>query len=147
MVPGYAGGEVEAPNYEQVCNGRTGHAEVVRVTYDPSVIAYKDLLKVFFSTHDATTRDRQGNDIGSQYRSVILYSDEQQKKEATEFIADLNEDLGGRIVTEVSPLKEFYEAEDYHHNYFKNNPSAGYCQFIISPKMSKMRKEFAEMLG
>jgi peptide-methionine (S)-S-oxide reductase len=146
VVPGYAGGEQPAPTYEQVCSGRTGHAEVVRVTFDPSVITYKDLLKVFFATHDPTTRDRQGNDSGTQYRSVILYSDEQQKKEATEFVAELNKDLKGKIVTEVSPLTAFYEAEGYHHNYFKNNPSAGYCQFIISPKMTKLRKEFAEML-
>jgi peptide-methionine (S)-S-oxide reductase len=146
VVPGYAGGQVETPTYEQVCSGRTGHAEVVRVTYDPSVIAYKDLLKVFFATHDPTTRDRQGNDSGTQYRSVILFSDEQQNKEATEFVAELNKDLKGKIVTGVSPLTAFYEAEGYHHNYFKNNPSAGYCQFIISPKMTKLRKEFAEML-
>jgi peptide-methionine (S)-S-oxide reductase len=146
VVPGYAGGQVEAPTYEEVCSGRTGHAEVVRVTYNPDVISYKDLLKVFFATHDPTTRDRQGNDSGTQYRSVILYADEQQKKEATDFIAELNKDLKGRIVTEVSPLTAFYAAEDYHHNYFKNNPSAGYCQFIISPKMTKLREEFAEML-
>lgn len=147
VVPGYSGGtSTKAPTYEQVCSGTTGHAEVVRVTYDPAVISYKDLLKVFFATHDPTTRDRQGNDIGSQYRSVIFFADEQQKKEATEFIAELNQDLSGKIVTEVSPLKAFFEAEGYHHNYFQNNPSAGYCQFIISPKMTKLRKEFAQML-
>jgi peptide-methionine (S)-S-oxide reductase len=147
VVPGYAGGaSAKAPTYEQVCSGTTGHAEVVRVTYDPDIISYKDLLKVFFATHDPTTRNRQGNDIGSQYRSVIFFADEQQKTEASEFIAELNPDLNGKIVTEVSPLQAFFEAEGYHHNYFKNCPLASYCQFIIWPKMSKLRREFAELL-
>jgi peptide-methionine (S)-S-oxide reductase len=145
-VPGYTGGNVPNPSYQRVTTGLTGHAEAVQVTFDPDVISHKDLLNVFFATHDPTTLNRQGNDIGTQYRSAIFYADEQQKKEATEFIKELNKDLGGKIVTEVTPLEEFYEAEDYHHDYFKKNPTAGYCQVIISPKMSKVRKEFAHLL-
>jgi peptide-methionine (S)-S-oxide reductase len=145
-VPGYTGGNVPNPSYQRVTTGSTGHAEAVQVTFDPNVISYKDLLNVFFATHDPTTLNRQGNDIGTQYRSAIFYADEQQKKEATEFIEELNKDLRGKIVTEVTALDEFYEAEDYHHDYFKKNPTAGYCQVIISPKMAKMRKEFAHLL-
>jgi peptide-methionine (S)-S-oxide reductase len=147
VMPGYAGGQVAEPTYEQVCSGRTGHAEVVRVEFDPAVIAYNDLLKVFFTVHDPTTRDRQGNDIGSQYRSVILYTDEEQKREAEKFIAEINPEFDNRIVTQVAPLTDFYEAEEYHHNYFKKNPNAGYCQAIISPKVAKLRKEFAGLLS
>ena len=146
VVPGYAGGQAADPSYEQVTTGRTGHAEVVQVDYDPDVISYNDLLKVFFAVHDPTTLNRQGNDIGPQYRSIILYANEEQKKAATEFIADLNKEIGGGIVTEVKLLTNFYEAEEYHHNYFNRNPSAGYCQVIISPKMSKLRKEYAQLL-
>ncbi|MEX2162132.1 MAG: peptide-methionine (S)-S-oxide reductase MsrA [Anaerolineales bacterium] len=146
VVPGYAGGQLAEPTYEQVCSGRTGHAEVVRVEFDPAVIAYNDLLKVFFTVHDPTTRDRQGNDIGSQYRSIILYTDEQQKREAEKFIAEINPEFDNRIVTTVEPLTDLYEAEEYHHNYFKTNPHAGYCQMIISPKVAKLRKEFAGLL-
>jgi peptide-methionine (S)-S-oxide reductase len=145
-VPGYTGGNVPNPSYQRVTTGMTGHAEAVQVTFDPDVILYKDLLNVFFATHDPTTLNRQGNDIGTQYRSAVFYANEQQKKEATEFINELNKDLGGKIVTEVTALDEFYEAEDYHHDYFKKNPTAGYCQVIISPKMAKMRKEFAPLL-
>lgn len=145
-VPGYAGGKVENPSYQQVTTGATGHAEVVRVAYDPEVISYKDLLKVFFAIHDPTTLNRQGNDSGPQYRSIILFVDDQQRQEAEKFIAEINPDFDNRIVTELKPLTAFYEAEDYHHDYFKKNPNAGYCQVIISPKVAKMRKEFAEML-
>lgn len=145
-VPGYTGGNVANPSYQRVTTGMTGHAEAVQVTFDLDLISYKDLLNVFFATHDPTTLNRQGNDIGTQYRSGIFYADEQQKKEATEFIEELNKDLRGKIVTEVTALDEFYEAEDYHHDYFKKNPTAGYCQVIISPKMTKMRKEFAHLL-
>lgn len=144
-VPGYAGGPSVAPTYEQVCTGTTGHAEVVRVTFDPEVIAYKTLLKVFFTVHDPTTLNRQGNDIGSQYRSIVLYADEAQKKEAEEFIAEINREFDGKIVTEVKPLKDFYEAEEYHHDYFKKNPLSGYCMMIVSPKVAKIRKEFAHL--
>ncbi|MCL5428925.1 MAG: peptide-methionine (S)-S-oxide reductase MsrA [Chloroflexi bacterium] len=146
VVPGYAGGEVADPSYEQVTTGRTGHAEVVQVEFDADVISYHDLLKVFFAVHDPTTPDRQGNDIGPQYRSIIFYANEGQKKEAIEFIGELNKEIGGGIVTEVKPLTEFYEAEEYHHNYFNRNPHAGYCQFIISPKMTKLHKEFKHLL-
>ena len=145
-VPGYAGGEAANPSYEQVTSGSTGHAEVVRVEFEADVISYQDLLKVFFAIHDPTTLNRQGNDIGPQYRSVILYANEEQKNAAIKFIAELNKEIGGGIVTEVKPLIEFYEAEEYHHNYFNRNPYAGYCQFVISPKMTKLRKEFKQLL-
>jgi len=145
VVPGYAGGPGKAPTYEQVCSGTTGHAEVVQVKYDPEIVSYEDLLNVFFTVHDPTTLNRQGNDIGSQYRSIILTTDEGQKNEAVEFINNHNKDFGGKIVTEVVPLTAFYEAEEYHHDYFKKNPSAGYCQSIISPKIAKMRKKFAQL--
>jgi peptide-methionine (S)-S-oxide reductase len=146
VVPGYAGGSVQLPTYEQVTTGRTGHAEVVRVTFDPKVISYKQLLKVFFAIHDPTTPNRQGNDIGPQYRSLILFADDEQRQEAEIFLAEINPEFDNRIVTEVKPLEAFYEAEDYHHDYFNKNPNAGYCQVIISPKMSKLRKEFAQLL-
>jgi peptide-methionine (S)-S-oxide reductase len=145
-VPGYAGGKGQQPSYQQVTSGMTGHAEVVKVTFDSDVISYEDLLKVLFTVHDPTTSNRQGNDIGTQYRSIILYSDESQKKTAQDFIARINPEFDGRIVTEIEPLTDFYEAEDYHHDYFKKNPNAGYCQVIISPKVAKLRKEFAGLL-
>ena len=145
-VPGYAGGKAQQPSYQQVTSGVTGHAEVVKVTFDPEMISYEDLLKVLFTVHDPTTRNRQGNDIGTQYRSIILFSDESQKKTAEDFIARINPKFDGRIVTEVEPLAEFFESEDYHHDYFKKNPNAGYCQVIISPKVAKLRKEFAGLL-
>lgn len=146
VVPGYAGGHVPEPSYQQVCTGTTGHAEVVKVEFDPAVISYETLLKVFFTSHDPTTMDRQGNDVGTQYRSIILYTSEQQKAEAEKFIAELNPEFDNGIVTAVEPLTDFYEAEEYHHNYFKRNPYAGYCQAIISPKVAKLRKEFANLL-
>ena len=146
VVPGYAGGNVQQPSYERVTTGTTGHAEVVRVTFDPDVVSYKDLLKVFFAIHDPTTPNRQGNDIGPQYRSIILFADEQQNQEAQSYIAEINPEFDNRIVTEVKPLEAFYEAEEYHHNYFNRNPNAGYCQVIISPKVSKLRKDFAQLL-
>jgi peptide-methionine (S)-S-oxide reductase len=145
-VPGYAGGKGQQPSYQQVTSGMTGHAEVVKVTFDSDVISYEDLLKVLFTVHDPTTSNRQGNDIGTQYRSIILYSDESQKKTAQDIIARINPEFDGRIVTEIEPLTDFYEAEDYHHDYFKKNPNAGYCQVIISPKVAKLRKEFAGLL-
>jgi peptide-methionine (S)-S-oxide reductase len=146
-VPGYAGGSQPNPTYQEVCTGRTGHAEVVRVTYDPSVVSYKDLLTVFFGTHDPTTLNRQGNDTGTQYRSAIFYADETEKAEAQAFIREHAEDFGSKIVTTLEPLTEFYEAEEYHHDYFKRNPYAGYCMAVISPKVSKFRKQFAELIA
>lgn len=145
-VPGYAGGHTQQPSYQQVTSGATGHAEVVKVEFNPSVITYDDLLKVFFTVHDPTTRNRQGDDIGSQYRSMILYTNDAQKKSAQDFIAKINPEFDGRIVTEVEQLSDLYEAEDYHHDYFKKNPNAGYCQAIISPKVAKLRKKFAELV-
>ncbi|MEX2143596.1 MAG: peptide-methionine (S)-S-oxide reductase MsrA [Anaerolineales bacterium] len=146
VVPGYAGGQVVQPSYQQVTSGATGHAEVVKVTFDPEVISYEVLLKVFFTVHDPTTRNRQGNDIGTQYRSIILYADDLQKKVAVELISRLNPEFDGKIVTELQSLTDFYEAEEYHHDYFKKNPNAGYCQVIISPKVAKLRKEFSSLL-
>jgi peptide-methionine (S)-S-oxide reductase len=149
VAPGYAGGPVgkPAPSYEQVCTGRSGHAEVVQVTYDPDAVSYKDLLTVFFATHDPTTLNRQGNDIGSQYRSAIFYADEAQKTEAEAFVSEHAGEFGRPIVTEIAPLTEFFEAEEYHHDYFKRNPFSGYCMAVIPPKLSKLRAKYAELVS
>ena len=146
--PGYAGGTVVNPTYNQVCEGTTGHAEVVRIEYDPAQVQYRDLMTVFFGSHDPTTLNRQGNDVGTQYRSIIFTTTEGQKEEAEAFIAELNASAtdGKPIVTEVEPLTTFYEAEDYHHDYFANNKSAMYCQLIINPKLEKVQKHFAALL-
>ena len=148
VMPGYAGGSVKNPTYEQVCSGRTGHAEVIRIEFDPSQITFRDLLTVFFATHDPTTVNRQGNDIGTQYRSIILYASEAQKHEAEKFIEELNGSLAHEktVVTEVKPLDVFYEAEQYHRKYYENNSYQPYCQFIISPKLQKLHKQFTELL-
>lgn len=148
VMPGYAGGTVPNPTYPQVCTGRTGHAEVVRVKYDPAQISYEDLLAVFFATHDPTSLNRQGADVGTEYRSVIFYTTEEQGRAAQAMISQLNESgPGGRpIVTEVSPLIAFYQAEDYHREYYRKNSFAPYCQFVIDPKMQKLRKIFAAAL-
>jgi peptide-methionine (S)-S-oxide reductase len=148
VMPGYTGGTVVKPSYDAVCSGTTGHAEATRIEYDPTQITFKDLLTVFFATHDPTTLNRQGNDVGTQYRSAIFYSTPEQKAESEKFIADLEaSDPGGKpIVTEITPLGEFYNAEDYHQQYYKNNPGAGYCQVIIEPKVQKMQKQFAGLL-
>jgi len=148
VMPGYAGGTTKNPTYEQVCTGNTGHAEVIRIEYDLIEIDFKDLLTVFFATHDPTTLNRQGNDSGTQYRSAVFYTTEAQKKEAEKFIEDLesSDPSGKPIVTELQPLDAFYEAEDYHREYFKNNRSAPYCQVIIEPKVEKLQKKFAELL-
>jgi peptide-methionine (S)-S-oxide reductase len=151
VVSGYAGGHVPSPTYEQVCGKQTGHAEVVQVTFDPSVISYRELLTVFFATHDPTTRDRQGNDVGPQYRSVIFYHSEEQKKAAEEtimLIEDLTEDdeFSQPIVTEVVPFTTFYPAEGYHQGYFRGNPAQPYCAVVVAPKVAKFRKQFAAKL-
>ena len=148
VAPGYAGGTTPNPTYEAVCSGKTGHAEVTRIEFDPGQISFKDLLIVFFATHDPTTLNRQGNDVGTQYRSAIFSTTDAQKSDAEAFIKQLTEsDPGGKpIVTEVKPLDKFYEAEDYHHEYFKNNPAQPYCQVIIEPKVQKLEKQFAELL-
>jgi len=145
---GYAGGKAKNPSYEAVSSGNTGHAEVVRVTYDPAVISYEDLLTVFFGSHDPTTPNRQGADVGEQYRSVIFVGDENEKQEARAKIQEIQESLkdGTRVVTEVLPLEKFFPAESYHQNYFKENTSASYCQLIIEPKIEKVKKRFAELV-
>ena len=145
---GYAGGEAGNPTYEEVCRGRTGHAEVVRIDYDPAVITFRDLLDVFFTIHDPTTLNRQGNDIGTQYRSAIFFHSPRQEEEALEAIAAM-EAAGiweASIVTEVAPLTRFFPAEGYHDDYFRRNPGQGYCQFIIAPKVAKFRKKFLARL-
>ena len=142
---GYMGGHVDNPDYHAVCTGRTGHVEVVQVTFDPEVTSYREILEVFFSIHDPTSMDRQGNDSGTQYRSVIFTHSEQQKKTAQEVIAELdNEGLGRPVVTQVLPATTFYKAEEYHQQYFKNNPQQGYCSFVVAPKLKKFREKFAE---
>ncbi len=147
--PGYAGGETKNPTYIQVSNGDTGHAEVIKIEYDPSVITYHDLLTVFFATHDPTTLNRQGADVGTQYRSVIFTTNDAQAKEAPAFIKELNDsnEMGAPIVTEVMPLPKFYEAESYHKDYYANNPGNRYCEIVINPKLEKVQKKFAELLA
>jgi peptide-methionine (S)-S-oxide reductase len=148
VVSGYAGGSTKNPTYEEVCGGRTGHAEVIKIDFDPGEIAFKDLLTVFFATHDPTTLNRQGNDFGTQYRSAIFYADEEQKREAEAFIKELNDSkaFGKPVVTTLEPLGEFYVAEDYHQKYYANNPYQPYCQYMIPPKLSKLHKQFGELL-
>ena len=145
---GYSGGTLDNPNYRQVCGGDTGHAEVVQVTFDPAVITYREILEVFFATHDPTTLNRQGPDEGTQYRSAIFYHDGRQKEVAERLIAELNAAKIWRqpIVTEVVPLEKFYAAEDYHQGYFRGNPRQPYCQAVIDPKVAKFRKQFAGKL-
>jgi peptide-methionine (S)-S-oxide reductase len=145
---GYAGGTLANPSYKAVCTGLTGHAEVVRITFDPTVISYRELLEVFFAVHDPTTLNRQGNDIGTQYRSVIFYYTSEQKEIAKALIADLIAEQRFRdpIVTDVSLAPEFFKAEDYHQGYYRANPEQGYCQFVVDPKVAKARKAFASLL-
>ncbi len=148
VMPGYAGGAAKNPTYEQVCTGQTGHAEVIRIEFDPSQIAFHDLLTVFFATHDPTTFNRQGPDVGSQYRSVVFYADEEQKRQAESFIKQLNDSnsYGGPIVTTLEPLTEFYAAEDYHRKFYDRNPYQPYCQITIPPKLAKLHKRFTSLL-
>lgn len=141
---GYAGGLRENPNYEQICTGATGHAEVIRIDYDEKNLDFAQLLEVFFATHDATTLNRQGNDIGTQYRSVIFYIDENQKKLAEQKILDLKAH-GIQVVTELSPAPVFYSAEQYHQNFYARNPSQPYCNFSIPPKLDKLKKNFPDL--
>lgn len=145
---GYAGGHVDNPSYREVCNGDTGHAEVVQIRFDPSVVSYRDLLNVFFTIHDPTTLNRQGADIGTQYRSAIFYHDDEQKRTAEEVLQELNAQKiwDNPIVTEVTKFDKFYRAEDYHQEYFANNPYQPYCQVVVAPKVAKFRKHFLEML-
>jgi peptide-methionine (S)-S-oxide reductase len=145
---GYAGGDKPNPTYEQVCSGTTGHAEVVQMTFDPGVVSFRELLEVFFTIHDPTTLNRQGGDVGTQYRSAIFYHSEEQRVEAEKLIAQLsNEDIWeAPIVTQVEPLVKFYPAEAYHQEYFARNPAQGYCQVVVAPKVAKFRKKFFERL-
>ena len=145
---GYAGGFKENPTYEEMNQTDTGHAEVVKVTFDPEIISYDKLLEVFFYVHDPTTLNRQGNDVGEQYRSIILYSDPEQEKTAREYIKDLEGQkvYQDQIVTEVEPLDKYYKAEDYHQEYFENNPSQSYCAVVVAPKVEKFEDKFADLL-
>ena len=145
VKPGYAGGFTVNPSYEDVSTGQTGHAEVIRVEFDPEVISYEDLLTVFFAVHDPTSLNKQGNDVGTQYRSIILYATEEQREQAQAFIERLNAE-GKKVVTEVEPLNLFFEAEAYYHHYFHTHPEQAYCQVVISPKLEKLRKRFSELL-
>ena len=149
VVSGYSGGEQANPTYEQVCSGQTGHAEVVQVTYDPAVISFDELLKVFWQTHDPTTPNRQGHDVGTQYRSAIFYHSVEQRRVAEEYKQQLDESatFGAPIVTEIAPLMNFYPAEDYHQDYFRSNPAQSYCAFVIRPKVEKFKKEFKDLLA
>ncbi len=146
---GYMGGRRENPTYQQVCTGATGHAEVVRVTFDPAQVSYRDLLDIFFTIHDPTTLNRQGNDVGTQYRSVIFYASDEQRREAEEAIGQLNASrtLPGPVVTAVEPVKPFYMAEAYHQQYYDANSSAPYCQYVIAPKLKKFEQKFAKRMA
>jgi peptide-methionine (S)-S-oxide reductase len=148
VVPGYSGGTTDRPTYQQVCTGSTGHAEVVQVTFDPSEISYRELLDVFFASHDPTTLNRQGADVGTQYRSVIFYHSPEQRQVAEELIRDLNaQAIWPRpIVTQIVPVGPFYEAEDYHHDYYHRNPTQPYCQVVIEPKLTKLRQKYGSRL-
>lgn len=142
---GYAGGHTLSPSYEEICRGDTGHAEVILIDFDDSIVSYEQLLDVFFTTHDPTTLNRQGNDIGTQYRSVIYSLNDTQHMLAEQKIAALNQE-GLQIVTELSPAPEFFPAEDYHQNYFAKNPNQGYCNFVIPPKLMKLRSKFQHLM-
>ncbi len=143
---GYMGGHDPAPTYEQVCGGETGHAEVVRITFDPAVISYHDLLEIFFTIHDPTTLNRQGNDVGTQYRSVIFTNSPEQEAGARQVIAEMANVWDAPIVTQVLPQAEWFKAEDYHQDYFRQHPLQGYCAFVVAPKVAKFRKTFANRL-
>ena len=145
VISGYAGGRIENPSYEQICNGDTGHAEVIQINFDDQQIDFKQLLDVFFATHDPTTLNRQGNDVGTQYRSVIYFENAEQQQQASDYIDSLKAD-GLNIVTELSPVPTFYPAEDYHQNFYARNPSQGYCNFAIPPKLMKLRSKFNDLL-
>jgi peptide-methionine (S)-S-oxide reductase len=144
VISGYAGGTTKNPNYEQVCSETTGHAEVVQVEFDPSVVSYEDLLRKFFHAHDPTTLNRQGPDVGTSYRSIILYKDANQKQIAEKVKAEAQKDWSDPIVTEIVPLQAFYKAEEYHQDYFAKNPDQGYCRLVVAPKVKKFEKLLQE---
>ncbi len=148
VVSGYSGGSIKNPTYGQVSTGATGHAEVVQLLYDPTVISFRDILKIFFITHDPTTLNRQGADVGTQYRSIIFYHSAEQKTIAEQVIAEFNSEkiFGSPIVTKLEPFMTFYGAEDYHNDYFNRHPDQPYCQIVISPKVAKLRKKFSDKL-
>lgn len=147
--PGYTGGQVPNPTYDQICGGKTGHAEAVKIDYDEKTLKIEDLLTIFFGSHDPTTLNKQGNDVGTQYRSAIFYTDNEQKDIATKFIQDINDSNteGKSVVTEVSPLDTFYEAEDYHKDYFARHPGNPYCEVVINPKLEKVQAKYANLLN
>jgi len=147
VTPGYSGGHVANPTYEQVSGGDTGHAEVIKIVYNPDVVSYEEILQVFFASHDPTSLNRQGNDVGPQYRSVIFYGNERQKEKAEHYIMVLNKTAGvKKVVTAVEPLKEFYPAEDYHKKYYEAHKDAPYCQLVIAPKIEKVEAKFKNLL-
>lgn len=148
VVPGYSGGTVKNPSYKEVCTGSTGHAEAIQITFDPEIISYRELLDVFFYTHDPTTLNRQGADVGTQYRSAIFYRDEDQKKDAELMITQLETEgvYDDRVVTEITPLGVFYIAEDYHQDYYINNKNQGYCRAVINPKLDKFVKKYSSKI-
>ncbi|HYB45342.1 MAG TPA: peptide-methionine (S)-S-oxide reductase MsrA [Nitrososphaerales archaeon] len=148
VEPGFSGGSVPNPTYEQVCTDKTGHAEVAQVTFDPDVVSFRELLEVFFSTHDPTSLNRQGSDVGKQYRSVIFYGDDAQRKAAEEIVKEMTDDRVFKkpIVTEIVPLEAFYPAEDYHREYFRRNPGQPYCRVVIAPKLEKFRAHYRDKL-
>ncbi len=147
VVSGYSGGNAPGkPTYREICSGLTGHAEVIQVSFDPGVISFHDILMIFMTTHDPTTLNRQGADVGTQYRSVIFYHDQNQKEEAEGVLNEISSYYENPVVTELSPLKIFYEAEDYHQDYYRNNQSQGYCNYVITPKLAKLRKIHADKL-
>ncbi len=141
IEPGYSGGKFSEPTYEQVCTGTTGHAEVVQISFEPEVISFRELLKIFFSVHNPTTLNRQGEDVGTQYRSAIFYHSEEQKATAEKVILEVQQEWDKPVVTELVSFKEFYVAEKYHHNYFKKNPEQAYCRTVIAPKLKKFKEE------
>lgn len=146
VVSGYAGGDTPDPTYRLISSGTTGHAEVVQVTFDADIISYEDLLTVFMTTHDPTTLNRQGADKGTQYRSIILYHNQEQKAVAEKVLADLKDTFPDPIVTEVKALEKFYDAEVYHQNYYNNNSTAGYCRVVINPKVAKLKQKYADRM-
>lgn len=148
VVSGYMGGKTEHPTYSEVCSGDSGHAEIIRITFDESKVSFSELLLVFFKTHDPTTLNRQGNDVGTQYRSAVFYENEEQKQETEEMIAKLTSEkvYSKSITTEIAPIAQFYEAEDYHQNYFNQNKNKPYCAFVIQPKLDKFSSDFKEKI-
>ena len=147
VTSGYAGGETENPTYREVCSGSTGHAEVVQVEFDPETITYADLLEVFFATHDPTQLNRQGPDVGTQYRSIVLYHDDEQRRQAEAYVDALDEEYDDDVVTEIEELERFWPAEGYHQDYFEKNPADAYCRMHAQPKVEKVREKFAKLTG